>query len=39
MEKIFLGEGPVLVLITCGGSFSQSDRSFDSNVVVWAYPG
>ena len=29
---------PVLTLITCGGGFSESSGSYDSNVVVYAVP-
>ena len=29
-------EGPTLRLITCGGDFDQSARSYRSNVVVYA---
>ncbi len=39
LEQIFSRTGPpVLTLITCGGGFSRSDRSYDSNVVVYAVP-
>jgi LPXTG-site transpeptidase (sortase) family protein len=39
LEKIFAREGtPVLTLITCGGGFSDSSGSYDSNVVVYAVP-
>lgn len=39
LDVIFSQEGdPVLTLITCGGSFSRSERSYDSNVVVYAVP-
>lgn len=38
-EAIFSREGPpVLTLITCGGNFNRSIRSYDSNVVVYAVP-
>jgi LPXTG-site transpeptidase (sortase) family protein len=38
-EAIFSREGPaVLTLITCGGDFNRSIRSYDSNVVVYAVP-
>jgi sortase (surface protein transpeptidase) len=30
--------GPVLTLITCGGSYDASARSYDGNVVVYAVP-
>jgi len=33
-----LAGSPVLTLITCGGSFSESTRHYDSNVVVYAVP-
>lgn len=36
---IFSREGdPVLTLITCGGGFNPSLRTYDSNVVVYAVP-
>lgn len=39
LDSIFSETGPsVLTLITCGGGFSQSARSYDSNVVVFAVP-
>lgn len=39
LDSIFSREGdPVLTLVTCGGGFSQSARSYDSNVVVFAVP-
>ena len=39
LETIFAREGsPVLTLITCGGSFSESSRRYDSNVVTYAVP-
>jgi hypothetical protein len=39
LEAIFSGSGdPILTLVTCGGGFSQSERSYDSNVVVYAVP-
>jgi hypothetical protein len=38
-EAIFRRQGPpVLTLITCGGDFNRSIRSYDSNVVVYAVP-
>lgn len=38
-EAIFSREGPpILTLITCGGGFNRSIRSYDSNVVVYAVP-
>lgn len=39
LDVIFATDGPpVLTLITCGGGFNPSVRSYDSNVVVYAYP-
>ncbi len=39
VDTIFAREGsPVLTLITCGGGFSESSGSYDSNVVVFAIP-
>lgn len=39
VESLFSEEGPsVLTLITCGGGFSRSEGSYDSNVVVYAVP-
>lgn len=39
LDVIFSREGPpVLTLITCGGAFSRSSGSYDSNVVVYAVP-
>lgn len=39
LDAIFSREGdPVLTLITCGGGFSESQGSYDSNVVVYAVP-
>ena len=39
LDEIFSRTGPpVLTLITCGGGFSESLRSYDSNVVVYAVP-
>jgi len=38
-ETLFRTEGdPVLTLITCGGTFQPSVRSYDSNIVVTAVP-
>lgn len=38
-DAIFSNDGPaVLTLITCGGGFSESAQSYDSNVVVYAVP-
>ncbi len=37
LGTIFSREGaPVVTLITCGGGFNDSERSYDSNVVVYA---
>ncbi len=39
LDTIFAREGsPVLTLITCGGGFSESSGSYDSNIVVYAVP-
>jgi LPXTG-site transpeptidase (sortase) family protein len=39
LDTVFSREGqPVLTLITCGGVFNESGRSYDSNVVVYAVP-
>lgn len=39
LDTIFARAGaPVLTLITCGGGFSESSGSYDSNVVVYAVP-
>lgn len=39
LDVIFSRDGaPVLTLITCGGGFSSSNQSYDSNVVVYAVP-
>lgn len=38
-DEIFSRDGdPILTLITCGGSFSRAENSYDSNVVVVAVP-
>ncbi|MDH5371739.1 MAG: class F sortase [Acidimicrobiia bacterium] len=38
-EAIFSRQGPpILTLVTCGGGFNRSLRSYDSNVVVYAVP-
>lgn len=38
-DRIFAKTGePVLTLITCGGSFNESLRSYDDNVVAYAVP-
>lgn len=39
LETVFSRQGaPVLTLVTCGGGFSESAQSYDSNVVVYAVP-
>ena len=39
LDVIFSRKGsPVLTLVTCGGEFSRSAGSYDSNVVVFAVP-
>lgn len=39
LERIFAREGEaVLTLVTCGGGFNRTERSYDSNVVVVAVP-
>lgn len=39
LDAIFSREGdPVLTLVACGGGFSRSTGSYDSNVVVYAVP-
>lgn len=39
VEAIFSRDGPpTLTLVTCGGGFDRSSRSYDSNVVVYATP-
>lgn len=39
LETIFSRTGqPTLTLVTCGGAFSRSANSYDSNVVVYAVP-
>jgi LPXTG-site transpeptidase (sortase) family protein len=39
LDTIFSRTGqPVLTLVTCGGGFSRSANSYDSNVVVYAVP-
>ena len=38
-DRIFAKDGEAgLVLITCGGSFNESLRSYDDNIVVYAVP-
>ncbi len=37
--EVWATDGPErLVLITCGGRFNQSLRSYESNIVAWATP-
>ncbi len=37
--EIFASSGsPQLTLVTCGGRFDRSRRSYDDNVVVYARP-
>jgi LPXTG-site transpeptidase (sortase) family protein len=39
LDAIFSRTGqPTLTLVTCGGDFSRSANSYDSNVVVYAMP-
>ncbi len=39
LDSIFSRRGPpVLTLVTCGGGFNQTERTYDSNVVVYASP-
>ena len=39
VQEVFRREGdPVLTLITCGGAFNPSLRSFENNVVAYAVP-
>jgi hypothetical protein len=39
LETVFSkGGSPVLTMITCGGGFSESSGSYDSNIVVYAVP-
>jgi hypothetical protein len=39
LDVIFASDGPpVLTLITCGGGFNPSIQTYDSNVVVYAFP-
>ena len=38
-ERVFAKDGdPVLTLITCGGDFNRSLRSYEDNVVAYAVP-
>jgi hypothetical protein len=39
LDRIFAKDGdPVLTLITCGGDFNRSLRSYEDNVVTYAVP-
>jgi Sortase domain len=39
LDTVFRRDGePILTLITCGGAFDDSARSYDSNVVAYAVP-
>ncbi|MGK2947144.1 MAG: class F sortase [Acidimicrobiales bacterium] len=39
IEQIFVADGPPgLTLITCGGAFDGSERSYEDNIVVRAVP-
>jgi hypothetical protein len=39
VDRIFARDGaPQLVLITCGGTFDRTIRSYEDNVVVTAEP-
>lgn len=39
LDTVFSRQGsPVLTLVTCGGGFSESAQTYDSNVVVYAVP-
>lgn len=39
-DRIFAKDGEAgLVLITCGGTFNDSLRSYEDNIVVYAVPG
>ncbi len=39
MEELFrTGGEPVLTLVTCGGAFDRSERSYADNIIVWATP-
>ena len=38
-DQVFAKQGdPMLTLITCGGAFDSSSRSYDDNVVAYALP-
>ena len=39
VDRVFSKDGdPVLTLITCGGDFNRSLRSYSDNVVAYAEP-
>lgn len=39
VERVFAKDGPrVLTLITCGGDFNRSERSYEDNIVAYAVP-
>ena len=39
LDRIFAKDGdPVLTLITCGGDFNRSLRSYEDNIVAYAVP-
>ena len=39
VERVFGGDGPPrLAVVTCGGRFDRSLRSYEDNVVVFAEP-
>ena len=39
VSELFTRTGPpALVLVTCGGSFDRSARSYAANVIVYAVP-
>lgn len=39
VDELFRRDGPhVLTLVTCGGAFDRSDRSYDDNIVIRATP-
>ena len=39
LERVFAKTGdPVLTLITCGGDFNRSVRSYNDNIVAYAIP-
>ncbi len=35
-DSIIADSAGMLVLVTCGGTFDQSSRHYDDNVIVWA---